>query len=38
MAKLVSHYDGKAGSEGLDATDVLQRYRAYAEEMVCPMG
>lgn len=32
---LVSRYDGKAGSEGLDATNVLQRYRACAEEMIC---
>jgi hypothetical protein len=35
---LVSHYDDKAGLEGLDSTDVLQRYRAYAEEVICPTG
>ncbi|PLB36982.1 uncharacterized protein BDW47DRAFT_44469 [Aspergillus candidus] len=32
---LAAHYS--AGYlEGLDSTDVLERYRAYAQEMVCP--
>ncbi|PKX99913.1 hypothetical protein P168DRAFT_330731 [Aspergillus campestris IBT 28561] len=32
---LAAHYS--AGDlEGLDSTDVLERYRAYAQEMVCP--
>jgi hypothetical protein len=33
---VVSHYDGMAGVDGLDATNVLDRYRRYAEENVCP--
>jgi hypothetical protein len=33
---VVSHYDHQAGLEGLDMTDLLKRYRAYAEEVVCP--
>ncbi|OKL62467.1 hypothetical protein UA08_02696 [Talaromyces atroroseus] len=33
---VVSHYDGIAGLDGLDSTNVLGRYRSYAEENVCP--
>lgn len=32
---LVSHYSAQQGAEGLDAADLLERYRAYAEERVC---
>ncbi|KAF9892375.1 hypothetical protein FE257_002152 [Aspergillus nanangensis] len=32
---LAVHYTDLTG-DGLDTTDILQRYRAYAEEMVCP--
>ncbi|KAJ5273974.1 hypothetical protein N7478_009099 [Penicillium angulare] len=32
---LVSHYPAKLGAAGLDATDLLSRYRAYAQEKVC---
>jgi hypothetical protein len=32
---LVSHYSSRQGAAGLDATDLLARYRAYAEERVC---
>ncbi|KAJ5403939.1 hypothetical protein N7509_003810 [Penicillium cosmopolitanum] len=32
---LVSHYSSRQGVEGLDSTDVLERYRAYAQERVC---
>ncbi|EEA24604.1 hypothetical protein TMatcc_007708 [Talaromyces marneffei ATCC 18224] len=32
---VVSHYDDTAGLEGLDATDILGRYRKYAEEHIC---
>lgn len=32
---LVSHYPADLGPDGLDATDLLDRYRAYAEERVC---
>ncbi|KAL4956195.1 hypothetical protein BDW69DRAFT_93468 [Aspergillus filifer] len=33
---LAVRYASGPDSEGLDATDVLQRYRSYAREMVCP--
>lgn len=33
---VVSHYDNMAGLEGLDSTNVLERYRNYAENYVCP--
>lgn len=32
---VVSHYDDTAGLEGLDETDILDRYRKYAEENIC---
>ncbi|KAJ5683158.1 hypothetical protein N7462_006323 [Penicillium macrosclerotiorum] len=32
---LVSHYSASLGVSGLDSTDLLERYRAYAEEKVC---
>ncbi|KAJ5731068.1 uncharacterized protein N7483_005576 [Penicillium malachiteum] len=32
---LVSHYPADLGADGLDATDLLDRYRAYAQEKVC---
>jgi hypothetical protein len=32
---LVSHYSSRQGAAGLDTTDLLARYRAYAEERVC---
>ncbi|KAL3441920.1 hypothetical protein BJX65DRAFT_242089 [Aspergillus insuetus] len=32
---VVAHYSSKQGLEGLEATDVLQKYRAYARENVC---
>ncbi|KAJ5295152.1 hypothetical protein PENANT_c035G03534 [Penicillium antarcticum] len=32
---LVSHYSSRQGVAGLDTTDLLARYRAYAEERVC---
>ncbi|KAJ5580738.1 hypothetical protein N7450_007039 [Penicillium hetheringtonii] len=32
---LVSHYSSRQGVEGLDSTDLLDRYRAYAQERVC---
>ncbi|KAJ5929674.1 hypothetical protein N7454_006624 [Penicillium verhagenii] len=32
---LASHYSASSGIEGLDSTDVLDRYRAYAQEKVC---
>ncbi|CAG8908569.1 unnamed protein product [Penicillium egyptiacum] len=32
---LVSHYSALQGAAGLDATDLLTRYRAYAQEKVC---
>lgn len=32
---VVSHYDDTAGLEGLDATNILDRYRKYAEEHIC---
>jgi hypothetical protein len=32
---VVSHYDDIAGVEGLDSTDILDRYRKYAEEHIC---
>lgn len=32
---LVSHYSAQLGADGLDATDLLERYRAYAQETVC---
>lgn len=33
---LAAHYESDLGSEDLDDTDVLWRYRSYALEMVCP--
>lgn len=33
---LAAHYSGGDPDGGLDATDVLQRYRLYAREFVCP--
>jgi hypothetical protein len=33
---LAAHYSADAGAEDLDSTDILQRYQAYAKEMVCP--
>ncbi|KAJ0422546.1 hypothetical protein BJY00DRAFT_69623 [Aspergillus carlsbadensis] len=33
---VVAHYSSKQGLEGLAGTDVLQRYRAYARENICP--
>lgn len=32
---LVSHYSARQGVEGLDSTDLLDRYRAYAQDRVC---
>lgn len=32
---LVSHYSASLGASGLDATDLIDRYRAYAQEKVC---
>ncbi|KAJ5543072.1 hypothetical protein N7461_009075 [Penicillium sp. DV-2018c] len=32
---LVSHYSAQQGVAGLDATDLVSRYRAYAQERVC---
>ncbi|KAJ6124882.1 hypothetical protein N7471_012199 [Penicillium samsonianum] len=32
---LVSHYSARQGAAGLDATDLITRYRAYAQEKVC---
>lgn len=32
---LVSHYSARLGPAGLDSTDLLDRYRAYAQENVC---
>lgn len=32
---VVSHYNDTAGVEGLDSTDILDRYREYAEEHIC---
>lgn len=32
---VASHYSSKQGVEGLDETDLLERYRAYALERVC---
>ncbi|KAI2792138.1 hypothetical protein POX_b02174 [Penicillium oxalicum] len=32
---LVSHYSAELAPNGLDATDLLERYRAYALEKVC---
>ncbi|KAJ5373730.1 hypothetical protein N7517_005736 [Penicillium concentricum] len=32
---LVSHYSARQGAAGLDATDLIARYRAYAQEKVC---
>ncbi|KAL2845320.1 hypothetical protein BJX68DRAFT_133940 [Aspergillus pseudodeflectus] len=32
---VVAHYSSKQGLEGLEGTDVLQRYREYARENVC---
>ncbi|KAL2866824.1 uncharacterized protein BJX67DRAFT_381462 [Aspergillus lucknowensis] len=33
---LVAHYSSGHGLEGLKGTDVLQKYRSYAREKVCP--
>lgn len=33
---LVSHYSARLGPAGLDSTDLLSRYRAYAQENICP--
>ncbi|EED18365.1 conserved hypothetical protein [Talaromyces stipitatus ATCC 10500] len=32
---VVSHYDDAAGKEGLDVTNILNRYRKYAEDHAC---
>lgn len=32
---LVSHYSARQGAAGLDATDLVSRYRAFAQENVC---
>lgn len=32
---VVSHYNDTAGLDGLDSTDILDRYRKYAEEHIC---
>ncbi|KAJ5225164.1 hypothetical protein N7468_006389 [Penicillium chermesinum] len=32
---LASHYSASQGASGLDATDLVDRYRAYAQERVC---
>ncbi|UDD64782.1 hypothetical protein AFCA_011991 [Aspergillus flavus] len=32
---LAAHYSIEASSWGLDSTDILHRYRAYAKEMIC---
>ncbi|KAJ5631682.1 uncharacterized protein N7484_011782 [Penicillium longicatenatum] len=32
---LASHYSASSGAAGLDSTDLLDRYRAYAQEKVC---
>ncbi|KAJ5806977.1 hypothetical protein N7474_010569 [Penicillium riverlandense] len=32
---LVSHYSSHQGAAGLDSTDLVERYRAYAQENVC---
>lgn len=32
---VVSHYDDAVGAQGLDSTDILDRYRKYAEEHIC---
>jgi hypothetical protein len=32
---IVSHYSSRQGVQGLDSTDLLERYRAYAQERVC---
>ncbi|KAJ5143058.1 uncharacterized protein N7515_001845 [Penicillium bovifimosum] len=32
---LVSHYSAEQGAAGLDTTDLISRYRAYAQERVC---
>ncbi|KAH1269188.1 hypothetical protein KXX33_003693 [Aspergillus fumigatus] len=33
---LAAHYSADAGAEDLDSTDILQRYEAYAKEIICP--
>jgi hypothetical protein len=33
---IAAHYSSEHGSKGLDDTDLLQRYRSFAREMVCP--
>lgn len=32
---VVSHYSARQGEAGLDATDLIDRYQAYAQERVC---
>jgi hypothetical protein len=32
---LVAHYSARQGAAGLDATDLVSRYRAFAQENVC---
>lgn len=34
---VVSYYDDAVGVDGLDSTDILDRYRSYAEEHICFM-
>ncbi|EOD46819.1 hypothetical protein UCRNP2_6448 [Neofusicoccum parvum UCRNP2] len=33
---IVSHYTFLPQRSGLESTDILERYRAYAQEMICP--
>lgn len=33
---IVSHYTFLPQRSGLESTDILERYRAYAEEFICP--
>jgi hypothetical protein len=32
---IISHYSAQQGAAGLDTTDLISRYRAYAQERVC---
>ncbi|KAJ5090438.1 hypothetical protein N7532_009122 [Penicillium argentinense] len=32
---VATHYSSRQGAEGLDSTDLLDRYRSYAQERVC---
>ncbi|KAH8690960.1 hypothetical protein BGW36DRAFT_411698 [Talaromyces proteolyticus] len=34
--RVVSHYSNEAGLQGLDSTDVMERYQRYAKENICP--